>query len=165
MHVALTANLNCMSFLPRALLPCGLLIGLISGCAHGSGTGSGEADEPRKFPPAHGSIVTAEDLERTPAEPIEKVLMARIPGIWVTRTANGGLAIRIRGGTSILGNNEPLYIIDGIPIEPGPNGALTGINPNDIASIEVLKDAASTTLYGMRGANGVIIIKTKHPPQ
>jgi TonB-dependent SusC/RagA subfamily outer membrane receptor len=91
--------------------------------------------------------------------------MARIPGIWVTRTANGGLAIRIRGGTSILGNNEPLYIIDGIPIEPGPNGALTGINPNDIASIEVLKDAASTTLYGMRGANGVIIIKTKHPPQ
>jgi TonB-dependent SusC/RagA subfamily outer membrane receptor len=91
--------------------------------------------------------------------------MARIPGIWVTRTADGGVAIRIRGGTSILGNNEPLYIIDGVPIEPGPNGALTGINPNDIASIEVLKDAASTTLYGMRGANGVIIIKTKHPPQ
>ena len=75
------------------------------------------------------------------------------------------MAVRIRGGSSIQGNNEPLYIIDGIPIEPGPNGSLTGINPNDIASIEVLKDAASTTLYGVRGANGVIIIKTKHPPQ
>ena len=155
-----------MSFLPRALLPCGLLIGLIAGCAHGGGAGTDEGDEPRRYPPSpRGSIVTSEDLERTPAEPIEKVLMSRIPGIWVTRTADGSLAIRIRGASSIQGNNEPLYIIDGIPIEPGPNGALTGINPKDIASIEVLKDAASTTMYGLRCANGVIIIKTKRPPQ
>ena len=91
--------------------------------------------------------------------------MARFPGVWVGRTPDGQLSNRIRGGSSINASNEPLYVIDGIPIEPGPNNGLTGINPNDIASIEVLKDAASLTEYGMRGANGVIIIKTKHPPQ
>jgi TonB-dependent SusC/RagA subfamily outer membrane receptor len=56
-----------------------------------------------------------------------------------------------------------LYVIDGVPITPGPGGSLSGINPSDIASIEVLKDAVSTTMYGSRGANGVILIKTKKP--
>ena len=53
-------------------------------------------------------------------------------------------------------------MIDGLPIQPGPGGALVGINPHDIATIEVLKDAASLSFYGLRGANGVILIKTKH---
>jgi len=64
-----------------------------------------------------------------------------------------------------MGSNEPLYIIDDVPINPGPNGSLSGINPYDIATIEVLKDATGTAMYGVRGANGVIIIKTKHPFQ
>ena len=67
----------------------------------------------------------------------------------------------IRGATSIYGNNEPLYVLDGIPIQPGPGGTLAGISPYDIESIQVLKDPADTALYGMRGANGVIVIKTK----
>jgi TonB-dependent SusC/RagA subfamily outer membrane receptor len=66
----------------------------------------------------------------------------------------------MRGPTSILGGNEPLYILDGFPIEPGPGG-LVAINPADVESIEVLKDAASQAAYGLRGANGVIVIKTK----
>src|SRR5439155_21778993 len=57
----------------------------------------------------------------------------------------------------------PLYVLDGVAIEPGPNGYLTGVNPNDIDSIEVLKEPAETALYGVRGANGVIIVKTKRP--
>ncbi|HEV7836867.1 MAG TPA: TonB-dependent receptor plug domain-containing protein, partial [Gemmatimonadaceae bacterium] len=88
-------------------------------------------------------------------------LASRVPGIIVDRTSDGGIAIRLRGATTILGSNAPLYIVDGIPIEAGPNGSLTGINPMDIASIEVLKDAAATSMYGVRGANGVIVIKTK----
>ena len=87
--------------------------------------------------------------------------MSRFPGVVVTRTPDGGLAVRIRGTTSIHGSNEPLYVIDGVPIRPGPGGALAGINPYDIESIEVLKDPASTTMYGVRGANGVIVITTK----
>ena len=75
---------------------------------------------------------------------------------------HGSLAIRIRGNTSIGANSEPLYVIDGMAIQPGPGGALQGINPHDIESIEVLKDAASLSFYGMRAANGVIVIKTKH---
>lgn len=104
-------------------------------------------------------------MERAPTLPIEQLLMARVPGIIATRTPDGGISIRIRGATSIHGRQEPLYVIDDVPIEPGPYGSLTGINPHDIASIEVLKDAVSTTLYGLRGANGVIVIKTKRPGQ
>ena len=91
--------------------------------------------------------------------------MGRFPGVTVTRTADGGLAVRIRGITSILGNNEPLYVIDGIPIQPGPNGSLTGIPPENIESIQVLKDPAETAFYGARGVNGVIVIKLKRPGQ
>jgi TonB-dependent SusC/RagA subfamily outer membrane receptor len=115
--------------------------------------------------PTGGTIVTSDDLARSPGESIEKALANRFPGVWVTPSPNGGVAVRIRGESSIYASNEPLYVIDGIAIEPGPNGALVGINPADIRSIEVLKDAIGTTMYGVRGANGVIVIKTKRPGQ
>jgi iron complex outermembrane receptor protein len=89
--------------------------------------------------------------------------MGRFPGVEVTRTPDGGFAVRIRGGSSIRSGNTPLYVLDGVVIDPGPNGHLTGVNPNDIESIEVLKEPAETALYGLRGSNGVIIIKTKRP--
>ena len=95
-------------------------------------------------------------------DPIEKVLASHVPGVWITRTPDGGIAVRIRGQTSINANTEPLYVIDGQTVQTGPGGALLGINPHDISSIEVLKDAASLAFYGVRGANGVIVIKTKH---
>lgn len=87
--------------------------------------------------------------------------MSRFPGVWITRSADGGIAVRIRGATSVHGSNAPLYVLDGIAMQPGPNGSLSGVNPYDIESIEVLKDAASTSMYGSRGANGVIVIRTK----
>ena len=82
-------------------------------------------------------------------------------GVVVSTTTDGGFSIRIRGATSVMGNNEPLYILDGVPFAPSANGTLVGINPYDIASIRVLKDATDITMYGVRGANGVILIKTK----
>lgn len=109
--------------------------------------------------------VTAEDLQRSPSIPIEQQLQSKVAGITVTRTEDGGIAIRIRGTSSFTGNNNPLYVVDGIPTEPGPNGGLTGVNPYDIASIKILKDASDLTMYGVRGANGVVIIKTKRPGQ
>jgi len=62
-------------------------------------------------------------------------------------------------------SNEPLFVVDGVPIAPGPGGTLSWLNPHDIASIEVLKDAASLAMYGVRGGNGVIVIKTKRSDQ
>jgi TonB-dependent SusC/RagA subfamily outer membrane receptor len=146
-----------MPFSTRSGLPCGLLVALISGCASGSGT----ANTPAPPLPAGGTVVTAEDIDRSPTDPVEKSLAARVPGVVIARTPDGGISVRIRGQNSINGSNAPLYVVDGLPIEAGPSGSLTGINPNDIESIEVLKDAASTAFYGVRGANGVILIKTK----
>jgi TonB-dependent SusC/RagA subfamily outer membrane receptor len=110
-------------------------------------------------------LVTADDIERAPGKPIEEILAQRFPGVYVERAPGGGIVVRIRGRTSIRGSNEPLYVIDGVPIEPGPGGSLFGINPYDIETIEVLTDPASTTMYGVRGANGVIVIKTKEAPR
>ncbi|MGQ0713745.1 MAG: TonB-dependent receptor plug domain-containing protein [Gemmatimonadaceae bacterium] len=116
---------------------------------------------PESAPAPSTSDVTSEDIERAPALSIEEHLRGRVAGVSVTRTAEGGIAVRVRGATSIYGSNEPLYVLDGVPITPGPGGSLIGIDPYDIESIQVLKDPADTALYGMRGANGVIIIKTK----
>lgn len=111
------------------------------------------------------ATITSEQIEQSPTgDPIEKQLMNRSPGVWVGKAADGSIAVRIRGGSSsIHGNNEPLYILDGVPFQPGPGGSLSGINPYDIASIKVLKDPADLTMYGSRGANGVILIRTKRP--
>ena len=91
--------------------------------------------------------------------------MGRFPGVEVTRTTDGGVSVRIRGTTSIHGSNEPLYVLDGIEIEPGPGGSLAGINPYDIATIQVIADPAGEARYGVRGANGIIVINTKRPDQ
>ena len=117
---------------------------------------------PTPAPNGSATTVNGDAINQSPGDPIEKVLMTRSAGVWVGRGSDGTIAVRIRGGSSSLyGNNEPLYILDGSPFTPGPEGALTGINPYDIESIKVLKDPAELSMYGARGANGVIIIKTK----
>lgn len=149
------------SFSMRALLPVGFLIGLGSGCSHRNKPGEAEPASASTASP--NSTVTSEDIAKAPGQSVEQVLMGRFPGVEVTRTPDGGFAVRIRGGSSIRSGNTPLYILDGVAIEPGPNGYLTGVNINDIESIEVLKEPAETALYGVRGSNGVIVIKTKRP--
>jgi len=151
-----------MSYSPRLAVSCGLLVGVLSGCASQNG---GFVDPTLTRPargPEGGTLITSEDLDRVAVEPIERTLAAKVPGLQISHAADGSISIRIRGVTSNYGSNEPLYIIDGIPALSGPGGNLTGINPRDIASIEVLKDAANLAFYGLRGANGVIVIKTKH---
>jgi len=150
-----------ISFSLRALLSVACLVGLGSGCAHRNKPAT--AAPPPASSSAPNSTVTSEDIARAPGQSVEQVLMGRFPGVEVTRTPDGGFAVRIRGGSSIRSGSTPLYVLDGVVIDPGPNGYLTGVNPNDIESIEVLKEPAETALYGLRGSNGVIIIKTKRP--
>src|SRR5262245_3531065 len=94
--------------------------------------------------------VTAEDLEKSPNEPIESILQRKVPGITVTRTADGGVAIRIRGAMSFDGSDAgPLYLLNDVEIAANRDGALPGLNPYDIESIKVLK-GADAAIYGIR---------------
>lgn len=110
-----------------------------------------------------GSIGKAnmDDLTKTPINNIAESLGGRIAGVQVS-SSDGGLGdnfnIVIRGAGSLTQSTAPLYVIDGFPMESSSMGAL---NPNDIESIDVLKDASATAIYGSRGANGVVIITTK----
>ena len=92
---------------------------------------------------------------------IEELIEARAPGVQVLRRADGGFSLRIRGTSSPAANNEPLIVIDGSASVERGSHALAGINPHDVVRIEVIKDAASTAFYGMRGSNGVILITTR----
>lgn len=110
------------------------------------------------------SRVTTKELNNMPVSSIDKALQGRAAGVQITSLSGApgaGTSIRIRGGNSISANNEPLYVVDGFI----GGGDLNTINPADIESIEVLKDAASTSIYGSRGANGVIMITTKKGSQ
>ena len=152
--------------LVRFLVPLSPALGLLLACAPPPPRTAPVGDvDPMSPNPAPTTTVTAEDIERSPTVSIEDQLAAKYPGVWVTRSTDGGIAIRIRGTSSVNGNTEPLYVLDGIAITPGPNGALAGISPYDIASIQVVKDATGTAMYGLRGVNGVIVIKTKKPVQ
>ena len=137
---------------------------LLAGCAH-AGPPSPESSAPaRQEGAAQGA--TAEQIRQSPNEPIEQQLQARSPGVVIGHAPDGSLTVRIRGGSSSLsGNNSPLYVVDGVPFSPSTDGGLSGLNPYDIQSIRVLKDATDITMYGVRGANGVIVIKTKHARQ
>ncbi len=94
-----------------------------------------------------------------------KVLRAgSSPGLNITHTGNGEIAVQLmRGPSSFYSSNGPLYLVDDVPYKPGPGGALVGINPYDIESIKALTKPDETALYGVRGANGIIVIKLKKP--
>jgi TonB-dependent SusC/RagA subfamily outer membrane receptor len=142
----------------RTLGMLGMTAVLSAGCGASRSKASG--DPPAARPT---STITSEDIQRTTGDDqqIEKALAGRVAGVIVTQVPGGGIAVRIRGGSSLYGNNAPLYIVDGMPVQAGENGALSGINPYDIESIKVLKDPAETAMYGSRGANGVIVIRLK----
>jgi len=106
------------------------------------------------------AVVGAKDIEDRPVTSVTQALEGNAPGVQVnnsTGTPGSAPTIRIRGFNSINGENNPLYVVDGIPFE----GSINDLNPADIESMSVLKDAASCALYGNRGANGVILITTK----
>jgi TonB-dependent SusC/RagA subfamily outer membrane receptor len=109
-----------------------------------------------------GSIASLSPDERDArVAQVVDMLEGRVPGLSVIRLPNGDVSLRIRGTRSFQGDNEPLLVIDDMPVRGSIAIALAGLVPQDIARIDVLKDAGSTAIYGSRGANGVIVITTK----
>jgi len=117
-----------------------------------------------------GSVtsVSAKDFQKGNINSPEQLLQGKVAGLQITTgggSAGGGSRIRIRGGASLNASNDPLIVIDGVPVEgngiAGSANVLNSINPNDIESISVLKDASATALYGSRASNGVLIVTTK----
>ena len=124
------------------------------------------------------STVDAEEVHRISTANLSGALQGNTTGVEISQTSGapgGEVSMRIRGATSLNGSNNPLFIVDGMPIETSStisnnyggqqNNALSSINPEDIESIEILKDAASAAIYGSRASNGVVLITTKRGKQ
>jgi len=111
------------------------------------------------------SRVKGSDVQNMPVPDVSQALQGRAAGVFV-ESQNGkvgeGIKVRVRGATSINGSNEPLYVVDGVPLVGGIFGSATAdLNFNDVESFEILKDASATAIYGSRAANGVVLITTK----
>lgn len=113
-------------------------------------------------------VVTTEEFNPGRVVSPEQLIQGKVAGVQVVDNGEpgGGMSIRIRGGTSVNASNEPLFVVDGVPLQIGGGisagrNPLNFINPADIASITVLKDASATAIYGSRGANGVVLVTTK----
>lgn len=104
------------------------------------------------------AAVSAEELSRAPAQNMEQALKGKVTGAEMTGSGapGGQILLRLRGVTSIIGNQKPLYIVDGVNVF-----SIDAINPNDIESIEILKGASASAMYGSKASNGVVVIKTK----
>jgi TonB-dependent SusC/RagA subfamily outer membrane receptor len=113
-----------------------------------------------------GAVAGANSDKLMAASPrtVADMLVGRFPGVEVRKLANGGTSIRIRGSRSFKANQEPLLVLDGTPQHNGTQ-SLMDLDPHDIKSIEVLKDASASAVYGSRGSNGVILISTKRGEQ
>lgn len=121
------------------------------------------------------SSIDGAAVKELPITSVDQAIQARAPGVQVIQTSaapGGGVSVRVRGSNSVNSGSEPLYVIDGFPIYPNNSAfsaggnrqatnVLASINPNDIESIEVLKDASATSIYGSRGSNGVVLVTTK----
>ena len=136
-------------------------------------TGYGQVESRRDLTSSIATVNSAQFKDQ-PVIGVDQALQGRAAGVQVFQnsgTPGAGIAVRVRGAASISGSNEPLYVVDGLPIITGSSSQLgTGnqginglndLNPNDIATIEVLKDAASAAIYGSRASNGVVLITTK----
>lgn len=107
-----------------------------------------------------GAVVSvrAEDLGREVTS--FEDLFQGMAGVTIRRLPNGGISLRIRGSSSLSSDAEPLYVLNGVPMQVAAGQALMGVNPREITRVDVLKDAGATAIYGSRGANGVVLIFT-----
>ncbi|MEJ2502775.1 MAG: SusC/RagA family TonB-linked outer membrane protein, partial [Gemmatimonadota bacterium] len=135
---------------------------------------TGYAQQTRREVSSAISSIQATDVERNVVASLDAALQGKAAGVQVVQNAGNpgvGMTVRVRGSASITASNQPLYVVDGVPIfredfsQFGAGGqdlsAITGLNPDDIESINILKDAAAAAIYGSRGSNGVIMITTK----
>ncbi|NOS91489.1 MAG: SusC/RagA family TonB-linked outer membrane protein, partial [Cyclobacteriaceae bacterium] len=116
------------------------------------------------------AVVKSEEFQNIPSQSIDKAIQGRVSGVQMTASSGapgGGMTVRVRGIGSVNASNDPLWIVDGVQLgrfgqtTQGSSNPLASINPNDIESVEILKDAASSAIYGAQAANGVVIVTTK----
>jgi len=150
-----------MTWYPKRVPPSiAILAGLVFACAPGARQTDPTPSTDAPPTPA-ASTVSADEQARRDASSLEQLLAGRISGVMVSPAPGGGITVRIGGPTSFYSSQDPLFVVDGIAIEAGPHGTLSWLNPHDVESITALKDLSATAIYGARGANGVIVIKTK----
>jgi len=118
-----------------------------------------ERSSPAPRPP--GTVLTADDIRNSPGQSLEQLLMARVPGLTLERAPDGHPKLVLRGKNTILGDDEVLFVLNDIPLGPAVNGNLAAIDIHDIETVQVLREAVATAAYGVRGSNGVIVIRTK----
>jgi TonB-dependent SusC/RagA subfamily outer membrane receptor len=142
---------------PKSVAAMLLVVGMAA-CTHpaASTPGGSQAAAPQRN---RNAVIDSTTIASAAGQPIEKIIADNVSGVKLAHAADGSLALQIRGSASWTSDGQPLYVIDGVSMSQGAN--LAGINPMDIATIEVLKDATSTSMYGSRGANGVVLIKMK----
>lgn len=145
---------------------------LAAACVHGPARGPEgpnpdtmgagySARQPRSMETGAVETILIQDNERSRYSTIEQLLQGRIAGLEVLRSPDG-VHIHIRGTSSINMPTDPLVVIDGVPVPPGQmQNAFAAITPDAVARVDVLKDAGATSIYGVRGANGVILITTR----
>ena len=146
-----------MARYPTLVLPSFAVLTTIIACGHAHS----QAPAPdAAAPPPAGTTVTSDDPARRGAASIDQMLEGKLSGVTVTSAAGGGIIVRMVGPTSFYSGQEPLFVIDGVPTDV-TQGRLNFIDPHDIEYIRAYKDPTHTSLYGVRGANGVIEVKTK----
>ena len=118
-----------------------------------------ERPTPDARPP--GTVLTADDIRNSPGQSLEQMLLARVPGLILERAADGHFKLVIRGRNTILGDDEALFVVNDIALGPAVSSNLAAVDIHDIETVQVLRDAVAMASYGVRGANGVIVIRTK----
>jgi len=142
----------------RALPSLAIVAGLVLACAPKAGVETSQVS-PIPPPPSPGSM-SADEAARDGSRSLEQLLAGRLSGVTVYRAPGGGIIVRMGGPTSFYSDQSPLFVVDGVPVE-GSRSTLSWLDPHEIESVQALKDPSQTAIYGVRGANGVIVIKTK----
>ena len=149
-----------MTWYPARVLPSLATVAVVLACTGGSRTTPNEPVPRAAPPPPAGSTVTSDEPARSQPNTIGEMLAGRIAGVTVLPAPGGGIVVRMGGPTSFYSGQDPLYVVDGVPVTV-TRGMLNWIHPRDVESITALKDPSQTAIYGVRGINGVIVIKTK----
>ena len=147
-----------MNWYPTRTLPSlAIVAGLALGCAHKVKPEASQVIPTRPPPPP--ASMRADESARERSTTLVQLLQGRLSGVTVTPAPDGGIIVRMGGPTSFYSGQNPLFVVDGVPLESGTT--LSWLDPHDVEAVQALKDPSQTAIYGVRGANGVILIRTK----
>ena len=146
-----------MNWYPTRVLPSLTIVaGLVLACHRIPSQGQ----VPTPPPQLPAGAMRADETARQGSMTLDQLLAGRLSGVTVSPAPGGGIIVRMGGGTSFYSGQEPLFVVDGMPVDVR-SGTLSWIDPHDVEFIQALKDPSQTAIYGVRGSNGVILIRTK----